>query len=463
MKESSALNSIMQNIDTIYREVSYSMPNEDIGELFIGDTKSNSVTVLNNKINKVVSRESCGFSLRAIQDKRTVLISQNNLEIKKILEECKNFRSLTKRQGEGRSFSTLITGNLYDNYLNIYNPKESADFLKEANNYLKSQCNFVQQISSSLCTYKEEVIIITSEGKAIYDYRPLWSFRIWNSLKRNGEIDEASVYMSERSQLTNLETKWKEVVDSLVERNKNIVHAQKAKGGRVPVVLDKKSCGILLHEAVGHSLEADFNSRGTSVFSGKMNTQIASPIVTVVDDGTIPNARGSLNFDDEGSETQKNILIKDGVLVKYLSDKYNAKMMNTQTTGSGRREAFNFKVMPRMNNTYMEAGTSNLEDMINSIEDGVYAKAFAHGQVDITSGQFAFSGAEMYAIKKGKISHPLKNCTFSGMGSEVMKNISAVGNKLELDSGGTCGKDGQLVPVGMGMPCVLVNSMIVGG
>lgn len=466
-KENSAMQEVLYNIDPIYEEISstlFDSSENSIGEFYASDAKAITVAVLDGRTDSIISKESCGFSIRTIKDHKTFLTAQNNLKVENILQENKKFRSFSNSKGKKKSFSTLVTRNLYDNYFDFYTIKESTNILKEMNEYVKSKCKFAQKISCRLSMSVQEVLMITSEGKAIYDFRPLWALVLWNSLKKGSEVNENFTTFSFRSQLTEMQKNWKKIADNLIETNKIIISAQKATGGQMPVIFGAKNCGILLHEAIGHSLEADFNKRGNSVFSGKIGQKIASDCVTLVDDGTIPNARGTLNFDDEGTETQKNILVKDGILLKYLSDKYNAKCLGTTSTGSGRRDSFNFKIIPRMNNTYIESNNANFEDMISSIKKGVYAKSFSHGQVEISSGQFAFTGLEMYAIENGKITHPIKGCTFCGMGDEVMKNIQAVGEELTFDlNGGTCGKDGQNVPVGMGMPSVLVKSITVGG
>jgi TldD protein len=242
------------------------------------------------------------------------------------------------------------------------------------------------------------------------------------------------------------------------------INAVDAPAGEMPVVLGNGWPGVLLHEAVGHGLEGDFNRKGSSAFSGKMGQQVASTLVTVVDDGTMPNRRGSLSIDDEGVLTQKNVLIEDGILKGYMQDKLNARLMGVAPTGNGRRESYAHLPMPRMTNTYMNAGTSTLDEMIKSVDKGIYAPNFGGGQVDITSGKFVFSASEAYLIEKGEITRAIKGATLIGNGPEAMGLISMVGNDLELDKGvGVCGKDGQSVPVGVGQPSLKVDRLTVGG
>jgi TldD protein len=237
-----------------------------------------------------------------------------------------------------------------------------------------------------------------------------------------------------------------------------------APAGSMPVVLGAGWPGILLHEAVGHGLEGDFNRKGTSAFSGKIGKAVASPLCTIVDDGTLPDRRGSLTIDDEGTPGQYNVLVENGVLRSYMQDKLNARLMRVAPTGNGRRESFAHVPMPRMTNTYMLAGQHDREEIISSVERGLYAPNFGGGQVDITSGKFVFSASEAYLIEKGKITTPVKGAMLIGDGPAALSKVSMVGNDLSLDTGvGTCGKDGQSVPVGVGQPTLKIDELTVGG
>jgi len=242
------------------------------------------------------------------------------------------------------------------------------------------------------------------------------------------------------------------------------LEAGPAPAGTMTVVLGAGWPGVLLHEAVGHGLEGDFNRKGTSAFSGRLNQRVAAKGVTVVDDGTLPGRRGSLNIDDEGTETQCTRLIEDGVLVGYMQDRLNARLMGMAPTGNGRRESYAHLPMPRMTNTYMLAGKHDPGEIIASVEKGLYAVNFGGGQVDITSGKFTFSASEAYLIENGKIGRPVKGATLIGNGPDVLTRVSMIGNDLKLDEGvGTCGKDGQSVPVGVGQPTLRVDALTVGG
>jgi len=242
------------------------------------------------------------------------------------------------------------------------------------------------------------------------------------------------------------------------------LEAVPAPAGSMPVVLGSGWPGILLHEAIGHGLEGDFNRKGTSAFSGRIGERVASPLCTVVDDGTLPDRRGSLSIDDEGTPTQCTTLIENGILKGYMQDKLNARLMGVEPTGNGRRESYAHIPMPRMTNTYMLPGESDPEEILRSVKKGLYAKNFGGGQVDITSGKFVFSASEAYLIENGKITQPVKGATLIGNGPDVLTRVSMVGNDLALDSGvGTCGKEGQSVPVGVGQPTLKIDSLTVGG
>ena len=257
---------------------------------------------------------------------------------------------------------------------------------------------------------------------------------------------------------------WKGVVDEAFRQAEVNLQSVSAPAGEVPVVLGPGWPGILLHEAIGHGLEGDFNRKKTSVFSGLMGQRVAAPGVTVVDDGTIQDRRGSLTIDDEGTPAENTVLIEDGILKGYMQDRTNARLMGMAPTGNGRRESFAHQPLPRMTNTYMLGGDKEPEEILKSVKKGVYAVSFGGGQVDITSGKFVFSCTEAYEIENGKVGRPLKGATLIGDGKDVLNHVAMVGNDMELDPGiGTCGKDGQGVPVGVGQPTLLIDQLTVGG
>jgi TldD protein len=257
---------------------------------------------------------------------------------------------------------------------------------------------------------------------------------------------------------------WEELVDEAARRAILNLSAIESPAGEMDVVLGPGWPGILLHEAIGHGLEGDFNRKKTSAFSGLLGQKVGSELVTVIDDGTLPGRRGSLNVDDEGTPTRRTVLIENGVLKGYMQDRLNARLMGMEATGNGRRQSYAHTPMPRMTNTFMLAGQDDPEEIISGVRKGIYAVAFGGGQVDITSGKFVFSGSEAYLIEDGKVTSPVKGATFIGNGPDVLTRVSAVGHDLELDKGtGTCGKDGQSVPVGVGMPTIRIDGLTVGG
>jgi TldD protein len=260
------------------------------------------------------------------------------------------------------------------------------------------------------------------------------------------------------------ENDWKKQADEALRQALVNLEAIPAPAGEMQVVLGNAWCGVLLHEAIGHGLEGDFNRKGTSAFAGLMGKQVASKGVTIVDDGTIEHKRGSISIDDEGTPTSRTVLIEDGILTGYIQDRLNARLMNMRATGNGRRESYAHQPMPRMTNTYMLAGDQSRADIISSVKKGIYAAHFGGGQVDITSGKFVFSASEAYLIENGKITSPLKGTTLIGNGPDCLTKVRAIGNDMAIDDGvGTCGKAGQSVPVGVGQPSLLINGLTVGG
>jgi TldD protein len=309
------------------------------------------------------------------------------------------------------------------------------------------------------------IMVAGSDGRLAADVRPLVRLSLTVVVERNGRRETGHAGGGGRTGLGYFsdETLAQYVEQAVHEAMINL-DAQAAPAGEMTVVLASGWPGILLHEAVGHGLEGDFNRKGSSVFSGRIGQRVASKGVTVVDDGTIEGRRGSLNVDDEGNPTQRNVLIEDGILRGYMQDTLNSRLMKTAATGNGRRESFAHLPMPRMTNTFMLSGKTPPEEIIASVKKGIYAANFGGGQVDITSGKFVFSTSEAYMIENGRITHPVKGATLIGSGPEAMNRVSMIGNNMKLDSGvGTCGKEGQSVPVGVGMPTIKMEGLTVGG
>ncbi len=324
----------------------------------------------------------------------------------------------------------------------------------------------VRQVICSLAGVYEVILVVNGSGTLAADVRPLVRMNVTVIAERDGRREQGSAGGGGRTgyewfldEERGLGYAREAVRQALVN-----LEAVPAPAGTLPVVLGPGWPGVLLHEAVGHGLEGDFNRKGTSAFSGRVGEQVASPLCTVVDDGTLEGRRGSLNVDDEGTPTGHTVLIEKGILKGYMQDRLNARLMGMAPTGNGRRESFAHLPMPRMTNTYMLAGDSDPGEIIASVADGLYAVNFGGGQVDITSGKFVFSASEAYRIEKGRIGAPVKGATLIGSGPEVLTRVSMVGNDLELDAGvGTCGKEGQSVPVGVGQPTLKVDALTVGG
>jgi len=324
----------------------------------------------------------------------------------------------------------------------------------------------VVQVFANVSASFSDIHIIRMDGVHLHDARPLVRLNISVVVEQDGRRETGSAGGGGRFGLDRM--LQGEEAERLTREAVRIallnLDAVAAPAGPMPVVLGPGWPGILLHEAIGHGLEGDFNRKGTSAFAGCIGQQVAAKGVTVVDDGTINERRGSLNFDDEGTETHRTILIEDGTLVGYLQDKQNARLMGMKPTGNGRRESYAHPVLPRMTNTFMLAGNDSPDDILSSLDRGIYAVNFGGGQVDITSGKFVFTTSEAYLVENGKIKAPVKGATLIGDGPSVLKKVSMIGNDLKLDPGvGTCGKDGQSVPVGVGLPTIRIEGLIVGG
>ena len=319
---------------------------------------------------------------------------------------------------------------------------------------------------ASVVAVQDTVMVVAADGTLAADIRPLVRLSVSVIAEQDGRREQGGSGGGARADLG-----WFLVEDRALGFAREAVRlaltnleAQPAPAGTMTVVLGSGWPGVLLHEAIGHGLEGDFNRKGTSAFAGRMGQRVASPGVTVVDDGTLPGRRGSLNMDDEGTPTQCTTLIEDGILVGFMQDKLNARLMGVASTGNGRRESYAHLPMPRMTNTYMLAGDRDPAEIIASVERGLYAVNFGGGQVDITSGKFVFSASEAYLIENGRVGHPVKGATLIGNGPDVLTRVSMIGNDLALDQGvGTCGKEGQSVPVGVGQPTLRVDGLTVGG
>ena len=353
--------------------------------------------------------------------------------------------------------------------------EQKIDLLHQVEAHARQVDSRVSQVIVSLSGVHEKILVAASDGTYGTDIRPLVRLNCSVLVEENGKRERASAgggartdysyfFELENNASGQAKARYLTYAEEAVRQALVNLVAVDAPAGTFPVVLGAGWPGVLLHEAVGHGLEGDFNRKGSSAFSGKIGQQVASTLCTIVDDGTMENRRGSVSIDDEGTPGQYNTLIENGILKGYMQDKHNAELMGVKPTGNGRRESYAHLPMPRMTNTYMLAGESNPEDIIKSVKKGIYAPNFAGGQVDITSGKFVFTSSEAYLIENGEITTPIKGATLIGSGPEAMKKVSMVGNDLKLDAGvGVCGKDGQSVPVGVGQPTLKIDGMTIGG
>ena len=348
--------------------------------------------------------------------------------------------------------------------------EQKISLLHEVEAHARATDKRVQQVIVNLSGVYEKILVAATDGTFATDIRPLVRLNCSVLVEENGKRERASSGGGARTdysyffEVENGKARYLAYAEEAVRQALVNLVAIEAPAGNLPVVLGAGWPGVLLHEAVGHGLEGDFNRKGSSAFSGKIGQKVTSELCTIVDDGTLANRRGSVNIDDEGTPGQYNVLIEKGILKGYMQDKHNASLMGVKPTGNGRRESYAHLPMPRMTNTYMLAGEHSPEDIIKSVKKGIYAPNFAGGQVDITSGKFVFTSSEAYMIEDGEITSPIKGATLIGSGPEAMKKVSMVGNDLKLDAGvGVCGKDGQSIPVGVGQPTLKIDELTIGG
>jgi len=411
-----------------------------------------------------------GVGVRAISGEKTAFAYSDTLSADALLSSARVVRSIA-RQGAGRQ--KVVTGHppagrsLYApiDPVNTLSAPDKVALLERVEAMARAADPHIIQVMAGLGAEYDVVLIAGSDGRLAADVRPLVRLSLTVIAERDGRREMGHGGGGGR---TGLAYFTDDVLRSYVRRATHEaltnLQARPAPAGEMTVVLGSGWPGILLHEAVGHGLEGDFNRKGSSVFAGRIGQRVASKGVTVIDDGTLADRRGSLNIDDEGNPTQRNVLIEDGILRGYMQDSMNARLMKMPVTGNGRRESYAHLPMPRMTNTYMLAGEAPPEEIIASVKKGLYAVNFGGGQVDITSGKFVFSASEAYMIEDGKVSYPVKGATLIGNGPDAMNRVRMIGNDMQLDSGvGTCGKEGQSVPVGVGMPTVRMDGLTVGG
>lgn len=444
----------------------------DDGDIYFQSSQSESMTLEEGIIKESACRYAQGVGIRACVEDKTGFAYSADIEKTALLQAAKAAQSIALNNQEG-SIAIASRGNIIvPNRYTMLNPLESMtaeqkiNLLKSIDKLARQLDPRIKQVITQLIGSFETVLIMNLDGRLVSDVRPLVRLNVTvvaeqNNLRETGSFGGGGRIGYSAFIDNNLSEFYvKEAVRQAIQN----LDAKPAPAGPMPVVLGSGWPGVLLHEAVGHGLEGDFNRKGTSNFSKLLGEKVASDLVTVVDDGTLQDRRGSLNVDDEGTPTQRTTLIENGILKGYLQDRLNARLMKTQSTGNGRRQSYAHIPMPRMTNTFMLPGKHTHEDIIASVKYGIYAEHFGGGSVDITSGKFVFSASSAYLIENGKITTPIKGATLIGQGPEIMKKIKMVGNNLALDSGiGNCGKEGQTVPVGVGMPTVLVEEMTVGG
>ncbi|MAR77376.1 MAG: metalloprotease TldD [Gammaproteobacteria bacterium] len=444
--------------------------NIDFADIYFQHTLSESWQLEDGIVKHGSSSIDSGVGIRSVVSDKSGFAYSNNFEFDNLMSAANTSRCIAKSGKE-----KLIKIGEEQNIRKLYEPVSPIDgikddlkvkFLKKIDNHIRAKDSRVEQVIISLAGSYDSIFVANTDGIKAFDDRPLVRFSVMVILKKGDRRERGSAGGGGRysyDHIIDSDIAYTYAEEALRQADVNL-SAQEAKAGAMTVVLGPGWPGVLLHEAIGHGLEGDFNRKKTSAFSNLIGKKVASSQCTIVDDGTISKRRGSLSFDDEGCETQCNTLIENGVLKGYMQDKVNAKLMKTGPTGNGRRENYSCLPMPRMTNTFMRPGKYNPSEIIESVQNGIYAVNFSGGQVDITNGQFVFTASEAYKIANGKISHAIKGMTLIGNGPEVLKKVSMVGNDLKLDDGvGTCGKDGQSVPVGVGQPTLKIDDITVGG
>ena len=441
----------------------------DDGELFMEYCQSESLVMDDGRIKSANFDTNQGFGLRAVAGEQTGYAHASELNEAAIARAAGAVQAVRAGHDGTMSLAPLATNqSLYpdDNPLGEVSFADKVKFLGDVDAYVRAKDERVRQVSVSLSGEWQAVEIMRADGRRIRDVRPLVRLNVSVVLGQGDRQETGSHGVGDRIGFARyLETaNWQAQVDIALAQAEVNLSSVPAPAGEMQVVLGPGWPGILLHEAIGHGLEGDFNRKQTSAFANLMGERVAAPGVTVVDDGSIAGRRGSLSVDDEGTPTECTTLIEDGILKGYMQDRLNARLMGVAVTGNGRRQSFAHMPMPRMTNTFMRAGERDPGELIAAVKNGIYAVNFGGGQVDITSGKFVFSCTEAYRVENGKIGAPVKGATLIGNGPDVLTKVSGVGNDLALDTGvGTCGKAGQGVPVGVGQPTLLIDGLTVGG
>ncbi|MBT3385759.1 MAG: TldD/PmbA family protein [Prolixibacteraceae bacterium] len=441
----------------------------DYADLFFEHKISNSLGLEDGKVNKAYSNIDYGVGIRVLKGDQTGFAYSESISPDEMLNAAKMAANIAN------SNASISMGEVNEKIPSSYYPilnkwedvsvKDKVPFVQKINDKVFSLDEKVLKVNAFLNDETSYVLFYNSEGRLTYDYRPMISFGVVCIMQKGDQIENA---YSARSFRKGFEWLSDDLVDELakeaVERTNILFEATKPKAGEMPVVMGAGGSGILLHEAIGHTFEADFNRKGTSIFSDKMGKKVAESYINIIDDGTLENNRGSINVDDEGNDVEKTYLVKDGVLNSYIHDRISSKHYKVNPTGNGRRESFRHIPLPRMRSTYMEVGPHSKDDIISNVDYGVYVDNFSNGQVQIGAGDFTFFVKSGYLIEKGKITQPIKDINIIGNGPQALADISMAANDYLIDNGTwTCGKDGQSVPVTCGLPTVLVKKLTVGG
>lgn len=467
------MNDFFKNIDLTRAQaekiIDDTLLNKDDGELYLQNSVNENITLDNGKIKNTSFSKTYGMGLRGVCEDVTAYSHTNSITKKSLIDASQNINSSLRNFKSKKHNNSVRRTNehLYSDHNPIEEKslKEKIKLLNDVDQYLRSKSNFIKQVTASISAEKKSIEIIKSGGMTFADNQPLTSFRVSLMMKKGSKNTQGSYASGGRMTFDKYinENNWKQVCDEAYRQAQMNLEAKKAPAGEMEVVLNNGWSGVLLHEALGHTLEGDFLYKKTSVFHDQIGNKIGNDNITVVDEGNIEGRRGSLNMDDEAEKTQKNVLIENGKLVKFMHDRLSAKLTGNKPTGNGRRESYMFAPMPRMTNTFMMNGKHTREEMIKSVKKGIYVDALGGGSVDIVSGQFNFGVNNAWLIENGKLTTPVEGATLIGFGPEVIKKIQMVGNDLQLDNGfGTCGKSGQMVPVGLGIPSCKI-SMTVGG
>jgi len=442
----------------------------DYADLYIQSVRYEAWTVEDGLVKDGSHSVDHGVGVRAVTGDRTGFAYADQLDVRAIDTAVVAARSIAHGRGEGRVKvpQATVAPTLYpgSDPLGSLSDRAKVDLLAELDRYVRTLDTRIVQVVGSLAGVHELVLVYASDGTLAADVRPLVRLNVSVILEHDGRREQGYAGSGGRFGYAALAepAAYRALAEEAVRSAAVNLEAVAAPAGNMTVVLGSGWPGVLLHEAIGHGLEGDFNRKATSAFSGRIGERVATQHCTVVDDGTLERRRGSLSIDDEGTPTRCNTLIEDGVLKGYMHDKLSARLMGTTTTGNARRESFAHVPMPRMTNTYMLPGPHDPAEIIASVERGIYAKNFGGGQVDITSGKFVFSASEAYLIEHGRLGAPIKGAMLIGSGPEVLTRVSMVGNDLALDPGiGICGKEGQSVPVGVGQPTLRIDALTIGG